>query len=65
MVGDPAYRAPVQRSNIHGSGERLSGDVQLRSQVVSKKTLIVLRVNEDLDRFRLVSTQHEQGEQGK
>jgi hypothetical protein len=40
MVGNPAYRAPVQRSNIHANGEGLSGDAQLRHQGNVHKTHI-------------------------
>lgn len=35
-----AYRAPDQRSNVHGNGEALSGDAQLRHQgSIPKKTM--------------------------
>ncbi|XP_038869881.1 trace amine-associated receptor 1-like [Salvelinus namaycush] len=56
-MGDPTYRAPVQHSNIHGNGEGLGGDVQLRSQCVVQKVLIGPRFNEDQERFGLVSPQ--------
>ena len=56
-MSDPAYRSPVQRSNIHGSGEWLSGDVQLGCQCSVQKALISPRVNEDPERFGLVSPQ--------
>jgi hypothetical protein len=32
MVGDPAYRAPDQRSNIHGNGVELYWDALLGCQ---------------------------------
>ena len=54
-MGDATYRAPVQRSNIHGTGERLSGDVQLGSQCGIQKAFIGPRVNEDPETFGLVS----------
>ena len=40
VVGDPAYRAPVQCSNVHGNGEGLNGDAQLGSQGRVQKALI-------------------------
>ena len=39
-MSDPSYRAPAQRSNIHGNGDGLSGDVQLGSQCGVQKALI-------------------------
>lgn len=54
-MGDLTIRAPVQHSNIHGNGEGLSGDVQLGSQCGVQKALIGPRVNEDPERFGLVS----------
>jgi hypothetical protein len=56
-MGDPTYRAPVQRSNIHGNGEGLSGDVQFGSQCDIQKALIGSRLNEDPETFGLVSPQ--------
>ena len=57
MVGDPAYRAPFQHSNIHENGEGLSGDVQLGRQGNIHKTEIVPCVDEYLERLGLVSPQ--------
>jgi hypothetical protein len=45
-VGDPAYRAPVQRSNIQRNGEGLSVDAQLGLQGSVHKALIFPRVDE-------------------
>jgi hypothetical protein len=50
---DPNYKALVQRSNIHGNGEWLSGDGQLGSQCGVQKALIGPRVNEVLEKFGL------------
>lgn len=56
-MGDLAYRAPVQCSNVHENGEGLSGDIQLGSQGSVHKALISPRVNEYQERFRLVPLQ--------
>jgi hypothetical protein len=52
-MGDPTYRAPVQRPSIHGNGEGL---FRKESQCGVQKALVGPRVNEDLERFGLVSS---------
>ena len=52
-MSDQAYREAVQCSNIHWNEKGLSGDVQLGSQGSVQKA----PVNEDPERFRLVSPQ--------
>ena len=51
IVGDPAYRAPVQCSNIHGNGEGLNGDAQLGRQGSVHKACVSPRVDEYPERF--------------
>jgi hypothetical protein len=52
VVGDSACRATIQRSNVNGNGEGLSGDVQLGRRVTFKKLLSApdsTRTQRDLD----------------
>jgi hypothetical protein len=58
-VSEPVYRAPVQRSNVHGNGEGLIGDAQLGHQSSVQKTLIGPRVDEYPERFLLIPPQQD------
>ena len=57
-------RVLVQRSNVHGIGEGLSGDAHLRRQGSVHKTLIGHGVDEYPERFRLVPPQQDDMERG-
>ena len=63
-MGDPANRAPIQHSNIHGNGEGMSGAVQLGGQGSVQKALIGPRVNEDSERFTMVFPQQKGTKRG-
>jgi hypothetical protein len=64
IVGEPAYRAPIQCSNIQGAGEVLNWDAQLRHQGGVQETLVGPRVNENPEGYRLVAPQQEGMERG-
>jgi hypothetical protein len=64
IVGNPAYRASIQGSNVQETGEGLSGDAQLRHQGGIHETLVSPRVNENPERFRLVAPQQDDMKRG-
>ena len=57
-LGNSANRAPIQRSDVHGNGERLCGDSQLQHQGSIHKALVSPRVNEYPERFRPFTPVH-------
>ena len=58
-MSDTANRASVQCSGVHGNGEKLCGDTQLRHQGSVHKAFVGPRVHEHLERFRPVTPQQD------